>query len=75
MDQWQLVTKEVAAMPEFDTNEFTVIYQPFTKYAAVPRFANNLTDYSYMSQDCFHISQKFNAAGNKYNKDIEFSFH
>lgn len=63
MQKWQKVDEEVANMSEFDTDIFTVVLQPFTKYFTIPKRKNGLTDYSYLSADCFHLSQKGNARG------------
>lgn len=63
MNKWQKVNEEVAAMQEFDRDDFAVVYQPFTEEISVPKGLNNLTDYTYMSMDCFHLSQKLNAEG------------
>lgn len=63
MKKWQKVDEEVANMDEFDTDTFTVVLQPFTKHFTIPKHKNGLTDYSYLSADCFHLSQKGNARG------------
>lgn len=61
----QKVNEEVAAMDEFQTKDFAVVLQPFSTHPDLPRTSDNLTDYSYMSYDCFHLSQKMNAAGKR----------
>lgn len=61
--KWQLIDEEVSFMPEFHQNDFTVIFQPFLLDVDVPKINENQTDFSYMSQDCFHVSQKMSAAG------------
>lgn len=62
--QWQKLEEDIANMPEFQRNEFTVVYQPFTLDLKLRQNSQNKTDYSYFSRDCFHLSQKFNAESN-----------
>jgi hypothetical protein len=38
--------------------DFTINIQPFTKNVKMPELPNGDTDFSYMSMDCFHFSQK-----------------
>ena len=38
--------------------DFTINIQPFLNKIVFPRLPNNVTDFSYMSTDCFHLSQK-----------------
>lgn len=64
MSRWQNVDIEVASSPEFDRDDFTVVVQPFTENYTLHKTARGLTDYSSLSQDCFHLSQKENARGN-----------
>ncbi|GLV41282.1 uncharacterized protein CBL_04806 [Carabus blaptoides fortunei] len=59
--RWQQLDEEIANMPEFQQDEFTVIYQPFSLSLKLKENAQNKTDYSYMSRDCFHLSQKYHA--------------
>lgn len=59
MEQWQDVVREVADLPEFNgRNDFTVINQPFLENVQFPRLPNGNHDFTYMSVDCFHLSQK-----------------
>lgn len=58
MEQWQQVDQNVADMDEFHRNDFTVINQPFLRNVEFPRKQNGNNDFSYMSLDCFHLSQK-----------------
>lgn len=50
-------------MEEFDTDTFTVVVQPFTRRYSFSKDKSGLTDYSNLSADCFHLSQKENARG------------
>lgn len=57
--RWQQKQKEVVYRPEFNTNNFTVVLQEFTTNLKFPRNPNTgNTDFTYMSADCFHFSQK-----------------
>lgn len=57
--KWQAVQKEVVYRPEFQNGTtFTVVLQTFTEHIKFPRLANGNTDFTYMSKDCFHFSQK-----------------
>lgn len=59
MDRWQEIVREVADMTEFTgRNDFTVINQPFLENVQFPRLPNGNHDFTYMSVDCFHLSQK-----------------
>lgn len=63
---------EVANRDEFhNKSDFTVIVQPFTDKMGIPRKKNGLTDFTYMSKDCFHLSQKGQSrAANAYWNNI-----
>ncbi|KAF2897244.1 hypothetical protein ILUMI_08932 [Ignelater luminosus] len=61
MVKWQDIEIELANSPEFDRDDFTVVVQPFTANYTLHRTARGLTDYSSLSEDCFHLSQKENA--------------
>lgn len=63
MTRWQMIDMELAKLPEFDLEDFTVVYQPFVLNYTFPTTKDGYTDYSYMSADCFHFSQKGNARG------------
>lgn len=63
MNEWQRVETEVAAYDEFDTDDFTVVVLPFSINLSIPKTPEGYTDYSFMSEDCFHFSQKGNARG------------
>lgn len=67
MNEWQRVEMEVAAYDEFDTDDFTVVALPFSINLSIPNTQEGFTDYSFMSEDCFHFSQKGNARGRKVN--------
>lgn len=59
MDRWQEIVREVADMTEFTgRTDFTVINQPFLENVQFPRLPNGNHDFTYMSVDCFHLSQK-----------------
>lgn len=52
--------ERVAHRPEFHTNDFTVVYQPFGVNASV-LVNNRMPDISIMAYDCIHFSQKGHA--------------
>lgn len=51
----------VSFMPEFHSDDFTVIYQPFFKDATVFYQRDAKPDLSIMAIDCVHLSQKGHA--------------
>uniref|UniRef100_A0A1B6GTS3 Phospholipase B1, membrane-associated n=1 Tax=Cuerna arida TaxID=1464854 RepID=A0A1B6GTS3_9HEMI len=63
MRLWQQAEFKVASDPRYqETEDFAVVAQPFTYKLKFPvrRDSNgkNLTDFTYLSEDCFHFSQK-----------------
>uniref|UniRef100_A0A1A9ZU05 Phospholipase B1, membrane-associated n=1 Tax=Glossina pallidipes TaxID=7398 RepID=A0A1A9ZU05_GLOPL len=62
MNSWFERDIKVAARDEFNTETFTINIQPFTKDYVYPTLKNGYIDSSYASEDCFHISQKHQAA-------------
>lgn len=65
MKKWQNLEAEIGNSEEFDNEEFTVVVQPFTLDFFLPNTKEGVTDYSYLSEDCFHMSQKGNARSKK----------
>lgn len=63
MVKWIEIDREVSEFLEFDLDDFTVVFQPFAANYTFPLNDQGLTDFSYMSADCFHFSQKGNARG------------
>ncbi|XP_070499489.1 phospholipase B1, membrane-associated-like [Chironomus tepperi] len=62
IELWKKRLVEVTKMPEFhDTDDFEVNVHPFLDKGDIPRFPDGNTDLTYMSQDCFHLSQKGHA--------------
>lgn len=68
-------------MSKFDSNDFTVVLQPFFLGAPSPDNVNTIfgqaPDLSLFAPDCFHFSQKSNALGEsllKYWTGFPFSF-
>lgn len=57
IQQWQQVEHELSQLPEYNTNDFAVVYQPFSANVYVPTLPNGNTDLRYMASDCFHFSQ------------------
>ncbi|XP_054743812.1 phospholipase B1, membrane-associated [Anastrepha obliqua] len=55
--KWQEVDQYIAQLPEFQTNDFAVVYQPFLSHVSTPTKENGETDYRYFASDCFHFSQ------------------
>lgn len=59
LKQWQEKQREVVYRDEFqNSTTFTAVLQEFTLNLDMPRKANGDTDFTYMSADCFHFSQK-----------------
>ncbi|CAL7935960.1 unnamed protein product [Xylocopa violacea] len=61
MRRWQELEEEIADYPEFHRNDFTVVVQPTLKNTMIPLAEDGYSDLSYLSADCFHITQKTNA--------------
>ncbi|EZA61436.1 Phospholipase B1, membrane-associated [Ooceraea biroi] len=61
MRRWQEMDLEIAASPEFQRNDFAVVAQPLMMDASIPLASDGYSDITYLSSDCFHISQKANA--------------
>ncbi|XP_018359808.1 PREDICTED: phospholipase B1, membrane-associated-like isoform X1 [Trachymyrmex cornetzi] len=61
MLQWQMLEMEIADYPEFQRNDFVVVAQPILMNISIPLASDGYTDMTYLSSDCFHISQKTNA--------------
>ncbi|RLU23830.1 hypothetical protein DMN91_004038 [Ooceraea biroi] len=59
--RWQEIDMEIAAYPEFQRDDFVVVGQPIWMDVTVPLASNGYADETYLSTDCFHISQKANA--------------
>ncbi|XP_039428997.1 phospholipase B1, membrane-associated-like [Culex pipiens pallens] len=55
------IMERVSYMPEFHSEDFTVVYQPFFKDASVFYRRDGKSDMSVMSIDCVHLSQKGHA--------------
>ncbi|KAF3430202.1 hypothetical protein E2986_13226 [Frieseomelitta varia] len=53
--------EEVADYPEFHRNDFSIVVSPVFKHAKIPFTEDGYIDLSYLSADCFHLSQKSNA--------------
>lgn len=59
----QDIDREVANLPEFQTDTFAVVYQPFTTNFTTPQKDNGDTDLGIFAVDCFHFSQLGHAVG------------
>ena len=58
MQTWMQKVSEVANRDEFHNHQdFTINVQPFLTKVVFPTTQYNITDYRYLSTDCFHISQ------------------
>ncbi|KAM7352735.1 phospholipase B1, membrane-associated-like [Cochliomyia hominivorax] len=55
--RWQAIDKYIAESPEFQKDDFIILYQPFTADVSLPRLANGDTDLRFFASDCFHFSQ------------------
>ncbi|XP_037036130.1 phospholipase B1, membrane-associated-like [Bradysia coprophila] len=58
IERWQKIVSKVADMDEFNRDDFTVNNQPFLKNVTIPMLANGNHDFTYLSLDCFHLSQR-----------------
>lgn len=58
----QQIDEELAALPEFQTEDFSVAYRSFTSKLMLNKYENGSTDLRYNADDCFHLSQFGNAA-------------
>ncbi|XP_063697968.1 phospholipase B1, membrane-associated-like [Culicoides brevitarsis] len=57
--QWHAVEKDVTDRDEFhNLTDFTVNYNPFTINSDFQSNDDGTTDYRYLSDDCFHFSQR-----------------
>ncbi|XP_043268871.1 phospholipase B1, membrane-associated-like isoform X2 [Venturia canescens] len=61
MNAWQRIDEEVANYPEFQTEEFAVVAQPFATNLSFPMKPDGTAEWRYLSSDCFHLSQIANA--------------
>ncbi|XP_017798889.1 PREDICTED: phospholipase B1, membrane-associated-like [Habropoda laboriosa] len=61
MRSWQELEEEIANYEEFQTDDFTVVTLPTLKRVTIPLAEDGYSDVSYLSADCFHVSQKANA--------------
>ncbi|XP_067625459.1 phospholipase B1, membrane-associated [Eurosta solidaginis] len=57
VERWHEVDQYIAQLPEFQTNDFTILYQPFIAHMNAPKKDNGEVDYRYFASDCFHFSQ------------------
>ncbi|KAL1117839.1 hypothetical protein AAG570_004154, partial [Ranatra chinensis] len=77
IEDCQKVEMEIAQHPKYQTDDFAVVAQPFTLNITFPEYVNSngerLTDISYLSEDCFHFSQKgyARAANSLWNNMME----
>lgn len=55
------IMERVSYLPEFHTDDFTVVYQPFFKDASVFYRNDNQPDVELLAIDCVHLSQKGHA--------------
>jgi len=56
-----MLDMEIADYPEFQRNDFVVVAQPTLMNISIPLASDGCSDMTYLSSDCFHISQKTNA--------------
>lgn len=52
---------EIATYSEFQRDDFVVVAQPVLINSNLPRASDGYADMTYLSSDCFHLSQKTNA--------------
>ncbi|KOX78399.1 Phospholipase B1, membrane-associated [Melipona quadrifasciata] len=73
IERWQDMEEEISNYPEFNRNDFTVVFVPLLKGVSVPLDEDNLPDLSYFASDYFHFNQKGHAlfAYNLWNNILE----
>ena len=59
--RWQDMEEEIINYPEFNTNDFTVVFLPLLKHLTLPLDKDGLVDLSYFAYDYFHFSQRLHA--------------
>lgn len=59
----QLLEEEIADRPEFQRDDFAVVFQPFTVNLTFRSIDGGNAHITHFAPDCFHISQKANARG------------
>jgi len=52
---------EIVTYPEFQRDDFAVVAQPTLMNVKIPLASDGYADMTYLSSDCFHVSQKTNA--------------
>ncbi|KAL1379566.1 hypothetical protein pipiens_014804 [Culex pipiens pipiens] len=59
IERWNALQANIANREEFHTkSDFGVVWQPCLANISFPSNQNGDSDFSYMSYDCFHLSQK-----------------
>lgn len=59
LKEFQKVVVNVSERDEFkNRTDFTINIQPFLRNVIFPSMPNGDTDFSFLSYDCFHFSQK-----------------
>ncbi|XP_039304267.1 phospholipase B1, membrane-associated isoform X3 [Solenopsis invicta] len=61
MSQWQKLDMEIATYPEFQRDDFAVVSEPILANVTIPLASDGYADMTYLSSDCFHVTQKTNA--------------
>ncbi|CRK97108.1 CLUMA_CG010439, isoform A [Clunio marinus] len=66
--RWMKLVEKITKLPEFhDRSDFEVNFHPLFSETDIPKDAYGVTQYKYMSKDCFHLSQLGHArAANSY---------
>ncbi|XP_043486431.1 phospholipase B1, membrane-associated-like [Polistes fuscatus] len=60
MERWQRLEIKISKYPEFQRDDFTVMIHPFLMNVEFPKTDDGYSDPSYLTVDCFHVSQKTN---------------
>ncbi|XP_030381203.1 phospholipase B1, membrane-associated [Scaptodrosophila lebanonensis] len=61
IQRWQQIELDVAALPEFQREDFAIIAHPMIANITLPRTLDGQTDFRYFGHDCFHFSQRGHA--------------
>jgi len=57
LKQYNQKLAEIADDPQFNTDDFAVVVQPFFTSTHIPKLENGEPDLSYFAPDCFHFSE------------------
>lgn len=60
--RWYQAEREVSLMPEFQSEDFAVVWEPIMTHSMLPKNKNGIVPiHEFLSIDCLHFRQKTNA--------------